>query len=156
MPILSSRGAGSAKGFGLTSGKSISYPYTLEYLVVAGGGAGGYAPSSPGGGGGGAGGLRSSSNPISGPSTITVTVGGGGTVGQEIANNGIDSSVASPLFATFTSTGGGKGAIYNLEMLVQVEVGVVVHILLEIPGVQVTLQPQVLHKVLMVVLEQMI
>ena len=48
MPILSSRGAGSAKGFGLTSG-GISYPFDIEFLVVAGGGGG---ASNSGGGGG--------------------------------------------------------------------------------------------------------
>ena len=35
MPILSSRGAGSAKGFGLTGGKSIAYPFNIEFLVIS-------------------------------------------------------------------------------------------------------------------------
>ena len=51
MPLLSTRGAGSAKGFGLTSGGGV--PYTITYLVVAGGGSGGGA--GPGGGPGGCG-----------------------------------------------------------------------------------------------------
>ena len=39
MPLLSTRGAGSAKGFGLTAGES--WDGTVDYLVIAGGGAGG-------------------------------------------------------------------------------------------------------------------
>ena len=38
MPILSSRGAGSAKGFGLTAGENI---VNIEFLVIAGGGGAG-------------------------------------------------------------------------------------------------------------------
>ena len=49
MPILSSRGAGSAKGFGLTAGGGISYPFDIEFLVVAGGGG---AQAGAGGAGG--------------------------------------------------------------------------------------------------------
>ena len=38
MPILSSLGGGSAKGFGFTKGKA---PSIITYLLVAGGGGGG-------------------------------------------------------------------------------------------------------------------
>ena len=54
MPIISSIGAASAKGFGLTSGSNP--PVSFDYLVVAGGGSGGETI----GGGGGAGGFRTS------------------------------------------------------------------------------------------------
>jgi hypothetical protein len=39
MPLLGSRGGGSAKGFGLTAGGAA--PVNVDYLVVAGGGSGG-------------------------------------------------------------------------------------------------------------------
>jgi hypothetical protein len=52
----------------------IPYPYSMDFLVVAGGASGGLN-----GGGGGAGGYRTSTQTISGASTvITVTVGDGG------------------------------------------------------------------------------
>tara|TARA_B100001115_G_C15844784_1_gene425008 strand:+ start:1707 stop:4376 length:2670 start_codon:yes stop_codon:yes gene_type:complete len=82
----------------------------VEYLIVAGGG--GAAK-----GGGGAGGYLSSSlsNILSG-STITVTVGAGGTgiqgSGQgTTANQGGSSSLASSEFSTIVAIGGGGGAI---------------------------------------------
>jgi len=51
MPILGSRGAGSASAFGLTSGSGLAYDLTS--LVVAGGGGASFAA-------GGAGGYRTS------------------------------------------------------------------------------------------------
>ena len=51
MPLLSTRGAGSARGFGFGGGKK---PLQVDYLVVAGGGGGSNFA------GGGAGGHRSS------------------------------------------------------------------------------------------------
>ena len=48
MPLNSTRGAGSSKGFGWSGGKKID-PIDFDYLVLAGGGAGGFS----GGGGGG-------------------------------------------------------------------------------------------------------
>ena len=56
-----------------------SFSETVEYLVVAGGG-GGSADDATGGGGG-AGGYRTGTTPISGPSTTTIQVGGGGVGG---------------------------------------------------------------------------
>ena len=93
----------------------------LEYLVVAGGGGGGAIA-----GAGGAGGLLSSSlSQIESGSSITVTVGSGGSGKQltGVANNtvdcfgskGGDSSIASSTgtsFATVTANGGGAGGYY--------------------------------------------
>jgi hypothetical protein len=68
MPILSSRGAGSAKGFGLTTEVPRGPLGLVDFLVIAGGGGGGGAV----GGGGGAGGYRTSAG----------TSGGGGSSGR--------------------------------------------------------------------------
>ena len=83
----------------------------IEYLVVAGGG--GAAK-----GGGGAGGYLSSSlSSIPSGSTITVTVGAGGTgivsdtSAGNTANQGGSSSLASSEFSTVAAIGGGGGAI---------------------------------------------
>jgi hypothetical protein len=100
MPLNSTRGAGSAKGFGLTAGIPT---IDVDYLVVAGGG-------SAGSGAGGAGGYRTSFpggtkiKLVKGV-TVPVTVGGGAPAGPApvgAGSNGIDSS-----FSTITSTGGG-------------------------------------------------
>jgi hypothetical protein len=64
MPLLGTRGAGSAKGFGLTAGRSISYPFDIEFLVIAGGG--GATELVVMVGGGGAGGYRTSTQSITG------------------------------------------------------------------------------------------
>tara|TARA_R110000822_G_scaffold88654_1_gene205290 strand:+ start:187 stop:1059 length:873 start_codon:yes stop_codon:yes gene_type:complete len=100
MPLLGSRGAGSAKGFGFSGGGVA--PVDFDYLVVAGGGAG----QQPLGGGGGGGGHRSS---FPGGTKITVntkttdiTVGAGG-VGPFPGGHGVDSSVG----AFLVSAGGG-------------------------------------------------
>ena len=79
---------------------------SVDYLVVAGGGSGGYAD----GGGGGAGGLLQGTTLVTAGSSITVTVGAGGTVTPYGAagNNGADS-----VFGSITSTGGGGGAGYT-------------------------------------------
>ena len=92
-------------------------PVEIEYLVVAGGGGGGAAGA--GAGGGGAGGLLSSSlSDIESGSSITVTVGSGGSkgTGTQYGNGGSDggdSSIASAggtSFTTVTCTGGGGGS----------------------------------------------
>ena len=77
MPLLSTRGAASGKAFGLTAGGGISYPYDMDFLVVAGGGGAGTGSHPAGGGGGG---FRTSTQSISGTKTITVTVGDGGAI----------------------------------------------------------------------------
>jgi hypothetical protein len=75
----------------------------VEYLVVAGGGSGG----DNAGGGGGAGGLLQGITNISTGSSITVTVGAGGTVtsGINIPGNVGQNSV----FGSITAIGGGGG-----------------------------------------------
>ena len=110
MPLNSTRGASSAKGFGFTAAGT--RPVDFDYLVVAGGGAGNQGL----GGGGGGGGMRSS---FPGGTKITVntknttiTVGAGGTGLNPqspapgpawIAGHGQDSSIGTFL----TSAGGG-------------------------------------------------
>jgi hypothetical protein len=108
MPLNSTRGAGSAKGFGFTAGGV--KPTDFDYLVVAGGGGG----RGDIGGGGGAGGLRTS---FPGGTKITIrdkittiTVGAGGSsvansaTGSPLsACHGIDSSIGSSII----SAGGG-------------------------------------------------
>ena len=74
MPLLGTRAAGAAKGFGITSGQP--KPYAASYLVVAGGGGGsGGSSFMLGGGGGGAGGYRNS--------YASETSGGGGALKAE-------------------------------------------------------------------------
>jgi mono/diheme cytochrome c family protein len=79
MPLQSTRGGASAKGFGFTAGAAI--PAEVDYLVVAGGGGGGCSGGS-GGGGGGAGGFRTSfpgGTALEIRGTVSVTVGAGGS-----------------------------------------------------------------------------
>jgi hypothetical protein len=75
----------------------------VEYLVVAGGGAGG-GGAAYGGGGGGAGGLLQGIIPITAGSSLTVTVGAGGTGSCINGGNG-----ANSVFGNITSIGGGGG-----------------------------------------------
>ncbi len=78
---------------------------TVDDLVVAGGGAGGGQNA----GGGGAGGLiYTTSESVSGTSSITVGTGGIGTTGYSGGGNGSDS-----LFNGHTAIGGGGGGAYN-------------------------------------------
>lgn len=78
------------------------FPYSVDYLVIAGGGAGG-----PAGAGGGAGGYRTGSLSLT-PSTVyTVTVGAGG---------GDDANGNNSVFSTITSIGGGRGGINNTTL----------------------------------------
>ena len=87
----------------------------IEYLVVAGGGGGGF---DQGGGGGGGGYSSSSLSSIESGSSITITVGAGGSGWTDTNNrnvaaaSGTDSSIASTAgtsFSTITSIGGGGG-----------------------------------------------
>jgi len=108
MPLNSTRGAGSAKGFGFTAAGIT--PVDFDYLVVAGGG-GGFSGL---GGGGGAGGFRTSF-PGGTKTTInqkitTITVGAGGASSPQpspgaafIAGHGENSSIGSNII----SAGGG-------------------------------------------------
>ena len=65
MPLLSTRGANAAKGFGLTGGAG-RRPYNVNYLVIAGGGGGGGGGQFTDSGAGGAGGYRTSYGPSGG------------------------------------------------------------------------------------------
>jgi hypothetical protein len=104
-------------------------PYNMDYLVVAGGGAGGGNHRA---GGGGAGGYRNSYNSetsgrnsssetalnVSAGTTLTVTVGAGGSMpdgnGASVDGNaGNSSSIAGSGITTVTSNGGGGGAGYG-------------------------------------------
>ena len=116
MPLFSTRGAGSAKAFGLTSGAG---PFDVDYLVVAGAG----SSARDNTGGGGAGGFRFSNQTFSvsgapaaprasatglkistGSYPITIGAGGAAIVCNFNAFDGTPS-----VFSTITSTGGGGG-----------------------------------------------
>ena len=78
----------------------------VEYLVVAGGGGGGCGYY---GGGGGAGGYRTDTGfAVTAGSPITVTVGVGGTGSVSLSVNGANGT--NSVFSTITSIGGGGGA----------------------------------------------
>ena len=103
MPILASRGAASAQGFGQRQG---ARKYNADFMVVSGGGSGG---SSGIGGGGGAGGIRSAtSQELTAGKTYTITVGAGG-VNSSGGNQGVVSSIIGTGIS-FSSSGGGAGA----------------------------------------------
>ena len=107
MPILGSRGAGSASAFGLTSGGSA--PIDVDYLVVAGGGI------ATGGGGGGAGGYRTSfpggtKITLEAGTSVPVTIGAGGALSGPPTTTpaaGAPYSGSPSNFSTITSSGGG-------------------------------------------------
>jgi hypothetical protein len=129
MPILSSRGGGAVKGFGLTSG-GFGAPYDIDFLLIAGGGAGGnYLSYQSGCGGGGAGGYRTSygTAPATGQSggggpaesllsirkgellTITVGAGGSAVAAPAVVTKGNDSVIEGEALSAVTSLGGGRG-----------------------------------------------
>jgi len=129
MPILSSRGGGAVKGFGLTSG-GFGAPYDIDFLLIAGGGAGGnYLSYQSGCGGGGAGGYRTSygTAPATGQSggggpaesllsvrkgeLLTITVGSGGSAvaAPAVVTKGNDSVIEGEALSAVTSVGGGRG-----------------------------------------------
>jgi hypothetical protein len=111
MPIISTKGGGSATGFGFSGGKA-----TFQYLVVAGGGGGGAGrPGTQSGGGGGAGaeggnatnsksgnGGNGSTFSISGTSTTYAGGGGGGS-----SANGGDGGAGGGAAGTSNGTAGG-------------------------------------------------
>ena len=128
MPIISTIGGATAKGFGFSSGSNP--PVSFDYLVVAGGGSGGETI----GGGGGAGGFRTSfpgGTKIeldAGGHTITVGAGGGP------ATPGVLSFSAAPVnpnydyedgtnstFSNISSSGGGKGGTIGQVSAAQVD-----------------------------------
>jgi hypothetical protein len=98
MPIIASRAASSARGYG-QFGKIVKL---FEYLVVAGGGGGGNGNGTGyEAGGAGAGGLLTGTQEFDDNITYTITVGAGGGA----ATNGSNS-----VFNTLTAIGGGYGA----------------------------------------------
>ena len=120
MPIIASRGAGSAGGFGQrNAGWPVEYPFDMEYLVVAGGGG---SDGTGDAGGGGAGGYRNSyasetsgansgtETPltISEKQTLTITVGAG--IAGASWTNGEDSVISGSGITDVTSLGGGHGS----------------------------------------------
>ena len=85
------------------------FPYTIEYLIVAGGaGGGGGNTNDKGGGGGGAGGMLTGSLSVTPANNYTVTVGGGGA-GGGTASDGSNGGNSSFTGVT-TAIGGGGGA----------------------------------------------
>jgi hypothetical protein len=76
---------------------------SVEYLVVGGGGGGGYQQ----GGGGGGGGLLTGNLSVTQGSSISVTVGAGGTGGNSSSMAGGNGGASS--FSTISVTGGGGG-----------------------------------------------
>jgi len=94
-------------------------PYSLNYLSVAGGGGGGGRDSSGNefaGGGGGAGGMLTGTlmTSLDGLSTLTITVGAGGTrrTLDAVATSGANSSIANTS-SLVLSVGGGFGGSYS-------------------------------------------
>ena len=112
MPILSTRGAASYRGF-----VTQSYGVTATYLIVGGGGSGGVNST----GGGGAGGLLTGTTNLAAGTIYTITVGGGGastsspSQGSGIGGiNGTDSSIlGGTLGVTLSARGGGAAGLYN-------------------------------------------
>jgi hypothetical protein len=108
MPLNSTRGAASARAFGLTSG--VSWDGLADYLVVAGGGGGGTGA----GGGGGAGGYRTSfpgGTKISiSKGTTPITVGAGGVGPNSFGFTGPQRSGASSSIGAIITSQGGGGA----------------------------------------------
>jgi hypothetical protein len=106
MPLLSTRGATSAKGFGLTQG---GIKVTAEYVIYGGGAAGG----GNWGQGGGAGGVQSNyPSPTGGdvvvPGTYPVTVGAGGSPVSSVNTQG--GSGTDSIWNSITAGGGMGGA----------------------------------------------
>ena len=85
--------------------------YSIDFLVIAGGGSGGESTATEiVGGGGGAGGYRTSTQAVTAGTVITVTVGDGGAVNNDLAGSqGSSSSISGSGLTTITSAGGGKG-----------------------------------------------
>lgn len=131
MPLLSTLGAGSIRGFGGTVSSGGAGLENVEYLIVGGGGSGG-AGNFTGSAGGGAGGLRTSvvgatSGGGGSPEpritledgvTYTITVGNGGkpydydtSYGRKGQDGGDSSIVGGSI--SIVSVGGGGGAGYD-------------------------------------------
>ncbi|WP_249549380.1 glycine-rich domain-containing protein, partial [Escherichia coli] len=83
----------------------------VRVKVIGGGGSGGYpainTTNPSGGGGGGGGGVSESVIDLTGISTVTITVGSGGTGQNTSASNGRQGGTSS--FGTYLSATGGDG-----------------------------------------------
>lgn len=102
MPLISTRGSGSARAFGFTTGAK--GPYNIQVLLLAGGGGGG---NGNGGGGGGAGGLLNTSTVLLTPNTVySLSAGAGGATDTQ----GNDSTFSGTGTPTLTALKGGRGA----------------------------------------------
>ena len=93
----------------------------VQYLVVGGGGAGGTVDVGSSGGGGGGRVLESTSYPLNGATTFSITVGAGGQTTNPTTvssgQNGGTSSITPSGGTTISALGGGGGAnsrIYNV------------------------------------------
>jgi len=109
MPILSTRGAASYRGF-----VTQSYGFSATVLLVAGGG------GTPGGyeaGGAGAGGViyNTNTNLVSGIA-YTVTIGGGGTAGAGGNPPSSGSNGFNTTLSTLTALGGGTGGSFYITV----------------------------------------
>ena len=83
----------------------------VQYLVVGGGGGGGYDA----GGGGGAGGYRTGTLSVTAGNNYTLTVGAGG-IGGTSSPRDTDMDGADSVFSSITSSGGGSGANYAMDV----------------------------------------
>jgi hypothetical protein len=101
MPLLSTRGAGSVRGFGFGGAKA---PYNIQVLLLAGGGGGG---AGNGGGGGGAGGLLNTASVLLTPKTVYSLSAGAGGASDTQGNDSTFSGSGTP---TLTALKGGRGA----------------------------------------------
>jgi hypothetical protein len=99
--VFSIRQQAQAAGHGAWTGSQTT-PY-VEYLVVAGGGGGGDGYGS----GAGAGGLLQGISNVTVGSSITVTVGSGGTGSTAVSNNATQGG--SSVFGSISTVGGGVG-----------------------------------------------
>jgi hypothetical protein len=99
--VFSIRQQAQAAGHGAWAGSQTT-PY-VEYLVVAGGGGGGDGYGS----GAGAGGLLQGISNVVAGSSITITVGSGGTGSTAVGNNATQGG--SSVFGSISTVGGGVG-----------------------------------------------
>ena len=111
MPIIGSKGAGSAAAFGGVGGGGAKV-YEGDYLIVAGGGAGQFDVYSAGGAGGyrtsyGCGPEASGTSKLgfAAGETYAITIGAGGGATMAAGSGGQDSSVAYAC-GTFSASGG--------------------------------------------------
>ena len=106
MPLLSTRGAGSAKAFGLTAG---SIKVTAEYVVWGGGGGGGGEWGVGGSAGGAAYNYPSPTGVVLTAGTYPVTIGQGGSGGSPFPSKSPGVAGTSSTWNGYTGGGGQYG-----------------------------------------------